>query len=319
MLPKVSVVIPYYNEPAEFLSRALTSVLAQDYANIEPIVVDDCSRVPFCGLDKHPDFRDRPVVWRRQPENRKLPATRNAGVRAATGSLICFLDSDDWWEPTKLSRQVAQLRESPPNVGLFYTGTVHHYPDGRTEIRDARHSGDISGEMMLRQAVNGPSTVMIPKAVFEELGLFDERFRICDDREMWLRISLRFEARAIDEPLVHLTKRQDSLSADSLKTVAEGRQILEMYRETIRERGLWRRAISTHEGKLAKIYLADRKPVERKFVLVLTVFPVITGLIVSELLAVRDGFLPFASVVPTLLLQLALSAFFVTAYLRFRD
>ena len=72
-------------------------------------------------------------------------------------------------------------------------------------------------------------------------------------------------------------------------------------------------------GWTALLIWADRKPVERKLVLVLTVFPVITGLIVSELLAVRDGFLPFASVVPTLLLQLALSAFFVTAYLRFRD
>jgi hypothetical protein len=72
-------------------------------------------------------------------------------------------------------------------------------------------------------------------------------------------------------------------------------------------------------GWTAILIWADRKPIERKFVLVLTVFPVITGLIVSELLAVRDGFLPFAAVTPTLILQFALSAFFITAYLRFKD
>ena len=72
-------------------------------------------------------------------------------------------------------------------------------------------------------------------------------------------------------------------------------------------------------GWTALLIWADRKPVERKFVLVLTVFPVIAGLILSELLAVRDGVLSFAALVPTLLLQLALSAFFITAYLRFRD
>jgi hypothetical protein len=72
-------------------------------------------------------------------------------------------------------------------------------------------------------------------------------------------------------------------------------------------------------GWTALLIWADRKPVERKFVLVLTVFPVITGLIVSELLAVRDGFISFAALTPTLLLQLALSAFFITAYLRFRE
>ena len=72
-------------------------------------------------------------------------------------------------------------------------------------------------------------------------------------------------------------------------------------------------------GWTAILIWADRKPVERKFVLVITVFPAITGLIVSELLAVRDGFLPFAAVTPTLILQLALSAFFITAYFRFKD
>ena len=260
MLPKVSAIITYYNEPADYLSRALSSILSQDYGNIEPIVVDDCSRIPFCGVEKHPDFRDKPVIWHRQTVNKGLAAARNAGMRVATGSLFCFLDADDWWEPSKVSRQVALFRESPDRVGLFYTATVHHFPNGRTEFHDAPHSGDVSGELALRQAINGPSTVMIPKEVFTKVGVFNENFRVCEDLEMWLRISLEYEVRAVNQPLVHLLKREGSLSSDSLRIALQGWEILRIHRKTLTERGLWNRAVSTYEGRLAKVYLLDRKP-----------------------------------------------------------
>ncbi|RXH24599.1 hypothetical protein XH99_28215 [Bradyrhizobium nanningense] len=75
-------------------------------------------------------------------------------------------------------------------------------------------------------------------------------------------------------------------------------------------------AASLMLGWTALLVWADRAPLERRFVLVLTVFPVIAGLAASEIAAIRAEFLPFASVVPTFVLQLALSALFLGSYVR---
>src|SRR6202162_5963963 len=107
---KVSVVIPTYNR-AYIIGEALESVLTQSYLDFEIVVVDDGS------TDDTPEiiqaFQDERIRYIRLERNLGCSAAYNSGIAAATGELICFLDSDDIWRPDYLERQVAFLNRYP--------------------------------------------------------------------------------------------------------------------------------------------------------------------------------------------------------------
>jgi glycosyltransferase involved in cell wall biosynthesis len=104
----VSVIVPVYNGE-RFLETCLTSLLAQDHPGIQVIVVDDGSTDGSAELAER--FAPEVRVLRRPHEG--LGASRNAGIEAATGSLVGFCDADDWWKPHKATVQVAYLAEHP--------------------------------------------------------------------------------------------------------------------------------------------------------------------------------------------------------------
>jgi teichuronic acid biosynthesis glycosyltransferase TuaG len=106
----VSVVMPVYNAETT-MCRSIDSVLAQTHRAWELILVDDGSSDGSAAIIEANTARDRRVRALRQA-NAGVAAARNAGIDAATGAFIAFLDSDDWWEPGKLERQVAAMRES---------------------------------------------------------------------------------------------------------------------------------------------------------------------------------------------------------------
>ena len=132
--PTVSVVVPVYNRPDRVAAIAQT-LRRQTFADWEVVFVDDGSeaaRRPSLGdLDKDPRFRL--VVL---PENRGPSAARNAGVRAAVGAYVAFLDSDDDWAPEKLARQVQAVQAHPDPACVFcVTQTQVIMPDGWVRVR----------------------------------------------------------------------------------------------------------------------------------------------------------------------------------------
>src|SRR5258708_6914008 len=108
MPPLVSIIIPAYNRKA-MLFDAVASVLAQSYRDWELIVVDDGS-TDGTADDLHARFGSR--VRLIAQSRRGVAAARNLGVRSARGDYIAFLDSDDFWLPRKLERQMAFMEES---------------------------------------------------------------------------------------------------------------------------------------------------------------------------------------------------------------
>lgn len=120
--PLVSVVIPNFNRQAE-LQRAVDSVLAQDYGPLEVVVVDDASTREV-KLELAPADRAR-VRWVRLARNGGGATARNAGIDAARGEVVAFLDSDDCWVPEKLSRQVAlYIADGRPQDAVYYSQVV---------------------------------------------------------------------------------------------------------------------------------------------------------------------------------------------------
>jgi len=195
--PRVSVIIPTFNR-AWAVGKAIDSVLAQDYPNVELIVVDDGSSDQTGALLSAYKGALLPI---HQP-NQGVSAARNRGVAAAAGDLIAFLDSDDYWLPGKLSEQVAFFNAHP--AALICQTEEIWIRNGRRVNPRRRHqkaAGDIFIPSLALCLVS-PSAVMVKKALFTEIGGFDEDLPACEDYDLWLRVSSRYPVHLIEKPLI---------------------------------------------------------------------------------------------------------------------
>lgn len=200
--PTVSVVIPAYNA-APLLPDTIDSVLDQTYAHVEVIVVDDGS------ADETPeilaDYGD--AIRAIRQENAGSASARNRGIEAAEGEYIALLDADDRWLPRKLERQMQQLT-THPDLLWNYTDWLHvDGTTGETIYRASQvvdhPSGDVLRPLIGRLFIP-PSTEVIRRDVFEEVGLYDESrlHRISEDWEFTLRVAERYPVGYVNEPLV---------------------------------------------------------------------------------------------------------------------
>lgn len=208
----VSVIIPVFNRPKS-VHQAIESVLNQDYKNWELIVVDDGSTdgtLESLSLYQN-DHRIRILSLQR---NGHPGYVRNRGVEEARGEWLAFLDSDDIWYQNKLSEQLSHLEKNENS--LIIHSREHWVRNGKTVSQVHRKhtaSGDLF-DVSLGKCEIGPSTVVIRRSFFEELGGFREDLEICEDYEMWLRVTDRSSIEYINEALVE--KRagaEDQLSA----------------------------------------------------------------------------------------------------------
>ena len=191
MNPKVSVVIPAYNK-ADFTVEAINSVLAQDYDNIEIIVVDDGSTDDTVGHLQCFFLLDKDFNYMHQ-ENKGVSAARNAGIKAATGEYIALLDCDDKYIPSKITVSIDEMKRQ--KVDMIHNSAVLIDKDSkRVGFRRPRR-----GDLLYRNHII--NNVVVKKEVFDKVGLFDEGLFICADWDMWLRIEEHFKIGYIDFPL----------------------------------------------------------------------------------------------------------------------
>jgi glycosyltransferase involved in cell wall biosynthesis len=196
----VAVVIPV-RDRARMVQEAIASVLAQSYRDYTLVVVDDGSadgsaaaaEAVLAGVPV-------PAAVLRQPA-RGVAAARNAGVAASTSPWIAFLDSDDLWLPRKLERQMAWLEARP---AYRITQTEERWiENGRQRNPRAWHRKE---ERLFRRSLVrclvSPSAVVMARALYVETGGFDEAFGLCEDYELWLRVTLREAVGLVPERLV---------------------------------------------------------------------------------------------------------------------
>ena len=209
MAPRVSVIVTAYNHEA-FIGEAIRSVLAQTYTDYELIVVDDGSVDETYSQASR--FRERATLIR-QP-NRGVAESRNTGIRHAKGELLAFLDGDDLWEPEKLACQVAVADEHPAS-GLIAVDGVQFsrssilqeslFARSVTELLSSQASVTLRCyEGLLREnLISTTSQVMIPRHVFDVIGLSDAAFRVASDHDLYIRIAARYEITFVGR---HLTR-----------------------------------------------------------------------------------------------------------------
>ncbi len=259
----MSVIIPGYNR-AHLLPRCLDSVLAQEFKPLEIIVVDDGSTDSTRSLLQggYPGIR---LITQ---ENKGVSAARNAGIRAAAGDWLAFLDSDDTWFPAKLGQQVAAV-EAAPGGNIVHTDEIWIRNGVRVnpQRKHRKYGGSIFKHCLPLCAIS-PSSVMIHRRVFDRVGLFDETLPVCEDYDLWLRISARMPVLFIRKPLITKYGGHD----DQLSSRYRGmdryriRSIDRILNEVELEPSDRAAAIATMTGKI-RIYLnGARKHNNRVFV-----------------------------------------------------
>ncbi len=196
-MPQISIIIPIWNR-VTLISRAIDSVLAQTHLPDEIIVVDDGS------TDNTSDMINRqyPQVRLLFQENKGVSSARNLGIKAAQGEWIAFLDSDDEWKPEKIDKQMKTILDNPDHLICHTNETwVRHGVRVNPMQKHQKHGGYIF-QRCLPLCIISPSSVMIHRSVFDDVGVFDESLPACEDYDLWLRICAKYPVLYLNEELI---------------------------------------------------------------------------------------------------------------------
>lgn len=214
----VSVIIPAFNTE-KYISQAIESVLNQTYQNFELIVVNDGSTDRTEKVIKK-YFNRISYIYQ---TNKGVAAARNVGISASKGEYIAFLDSDDIWLPEKLELQVDYLSTHLDTDLVYADYATFDNGGGILEENFAlsrqlpRPSGYIFQELILK-CLFQTNTVMLKRQILEKAGLFDERFLIGEDYDLWLRISAEHKIGYLPKVLAKYRQHPSSITARSLST-----------------------------------------------------------------------------------------------------
>ncbi len=214
-LPLISIIISVYNQ-AHFLARAIDSVLQQNHPNTEIIVVNDGSRDPVDGVMNQYIGMEN-IIYIKQ-ENKGLPAARNVGFSKSQGAYINFLDSDDYFHPHKLTKQLNILTKHP-GVSFVYCD-IHEIDSTakRTKHNISDNPGPLSGNIfgtLFRGGYFPPHTALLRRTILEQHGLFHENLGGHADFELWLRLSAcGCKAYFLNESLAYYQRSEHSMSHD---------------------------------------------------------------------------------------------------------
>jgi glycosyltransferase involved in cell wall biosynthesis len=260
--PQTSIVIPTYNRETA-ISRAIDSVLEQTADDYEIVIVDDGSEDSTQEVIK--EYNNNRIRYIEHKENRGQNVARNTGLRAAKGTYISYLDSDDVLLPQHLEKVVNKLEELPHN----YAGAVTGYEDvvdGEVNPQPG-YDGKITYKDLTRDMYNrigGLSILTFRADILGEIGLHDENIINSTDLDFYLQILEEYNLYGIDEVLCRRFKHTESVSMNA-ELVARGEKtIISKYGDKLtpenRAKRRYNRAIALAElGKMQKASEAFRQ------------------------------------------------------------
>ena len=193
---EISIIIPTFNRKL-FLLNAIDSVLNQTYQNIELIIIDDGSSDKT--INKLKQYKSQIKIY--SQINKGVSAARNKGIKISQNDWVAFLDSDDRWHPKKLEKQINYLKKNP-KYKICHTDEIWI----RNAIRVNPHYkhkkyGGYIFDKCLDICRISPSSALIHKSIFDNVGLFDENLPVTEDYDLWLKITAKFPVLYLNEKL----------------------------------------------------------------------------------------------------------------------
>lgn len=212
---KFSVVIPLYNK-ASYVAKAIGSVLAQTFADYELVIVNDGSK------DNSAEIAEKAIAGQQnckliRQENAGVSVARNNGVAASQGDYLCFLDADDWWEPTFLE-EMSKLIEEFSKAGIYGTNyTIVNETKKKTRVApigvDAGfEKGYINYCQVYAKTLAMPlwtGAVCMQRTIFNEFGGFPKGIKLGEDFLLWIRIALKYKVAFLNKPLAYYNQDVD--------------------------------------------------------------------------------------------------------------
>lgn len=210
-----SVIIPLYNK-APYVAKAIRSVLAQSFRDYELIVIDDGSK------DESADIAQQVIGGNKNcrlicQENAGVSMARNNGVSVSQGDYLCFLDADDWWEPSFLE-EMAKLIEEFPDAGIYGTNyTIVNEIKHKTRVapigvEPGFEKGYIDYCEVYAKTLAMPlwtGAVCIPRSVFEEMNGFPLGLKLGEDFLLWIHTALKYKVAFMNKPLSYYNQDVD--------------------------------------------------------------------------------------------------------------
>ena len=224
-MPKVSVVMAVYNGEA-YLREAIDSMLAQTLADFEFLVVDDGSRDGSARIVREYEGQDERVKLLSLPQNMGMADARNAGIHAAAGDFVTFMDCDDVSLPTRLERQVAYL-EAHPEIGA--AGTEGQLMSADMSQTLYRFKLPQSHPLIVFDTLAGVSfiytTVMFRRELLQAVGGYEAGRRSGEERELPWRMLKRTDIRFANLPeSLYLYRRHETSHSATRDDVPRHRQ-----------------------------------------------------------------------------------------------
>ena len=203
---KVTVIMPCFNH-ARFLEASIESILSQSHSDLELVITNDHSTDESWSIMNSFAERDPRILLVNHTENRGLPASRNSGISLSTGDFIAFCDSDDVWEPNKLTTQLALLRDEP-HCDVVYSETriINELGDLTGQLFSELHqlpetrSGWLFNELISGNFINIQSAT-IRRSCLGSVPSFDEDLGVLEDWWYWIQLSRNHQFRYLDSPL----------------------------------------------------------------------------------------------------------------------
>ena len=197
-IEEISVIIPTYNR-CDLLKRAINSVIKQTITPKEIIIVDNGSTDQTYQMVSSLF----PEINYFIEKKRGVSAARNKGILESKSKWIAFLDSDDAWKPTKLEKQMEYSVFNQDKYRIIHTDeTWYRNKKFLNQLKKHKKSGGNIFKNSLQLCCISPSSVVLKKQIFDDYGLFDENLEVCEDYDMWIRITSKEEVGFLDSPLV---------------------------------------------------------------------------------------------------------------------
>ena len=194
LIPLVSIIIPTYNH-AEFIGKALKSIISQTYKNWEAIIIDNKSTDQTNEILRK--FNDNRINYYRIDNHGIIAKSRNLGIKVAKGEWIAFLDSDDWWTPDKLEICLDNINEQ---VDFIYHNLEIIRNESKSYFKGKNYKGRELKKPILKDLLIGGiskgnaignSSVIVRKKMLIKIGGISENKNLVasEDYNTWLRIA----------------------------------------------------------------------------------------------------------------------------------
>ena len=225
MKPYLSIIIPTYNRAALVL-RAIRSILNQDYDNYEVIVIDDCSSDGT--IEELENLNEQRIKIIKSDKNKGSQVSRNTGIQASQGEVICFLDSDDELSDYSLSKRIKYFLNDH-NCQVLISGYYVSQTKRNGKINIIKKitlneykNGNVLVNVIQSLSLAPTSALMVRESCFDRIGLFDPSFVASQDDDIMIRLALEYNMTFIHEPLINLHLHRQRRISTNNKSYASG-------------------------------------------------------------------------------------------------